>query len=107
MHFRHPIPDEPQNFVKLATRWTSMNYDMTLDVDIFWCWRDADLWSCILYAKGQEEQGKRPVAPLSHALIAALKLTSLVVHVTEALRKENTQLKLKNTHTQIYIYMYI
>jgi hypothetical protein len=20
MHFRHPIPDEPQNFVKLATR---------------------------------------------------------------------------------------
>ena len=45
--------------------------------------------------------------PFSHALIAALKLTSLVVHVTEALRKENTQLKLKNTHTQIYIYMYV
>ena len=74
---------------------------MTLDVDIFWCWlRDASFTPRV---RRNKANGQLP--PFSHAVIAALKLTSLVVHVAKALRKENARLKLKNTHTHIYIYI--
>ena len=78
-----------------------------------WCWHILMLERCrpvmhpLLSPRVRRNKANGQLPPFSHALIAALKLTSLVVHVTKALRKENTQLKLKNTHTHIYIYVYI